>query len=87
MARDKELIIGMNVNDEDKINSDFRKFYTSNNLIEEFRHLHPVVTPPNTYQCSENCIDYIFITLTLIPAVIPMGFLPFNVPFVSDHSA
>eukprot|EP00957_Ditylum_brightwellii_P000480 36776-Ditylum_brightwellii.AAC.1 len=77
----------MDANNKDKINSDFRKFYASNNLVEVFGHLHPGVIPPNTCQGSENCIDYIFITPALIPAVKSKGFLPFIVPFVSDHSA
>eukprot|EP00957_Ditylum_brightwellii_P120291 9178722-Ditylum_brightwellii.AAC.2 len=87
MVQDEELIIGMDANNKDKINSDFRKFYTSNNLVEVFGHLHPGVNPPNKYQCGGNYIDYIFIRPALIPALKSTGFLPFNVPFVSDHSA
>eukprot|EP00957_Ditylum_brightwellii_P169735 12919743-Ditylum_brightwellii.AAC.1 len=87
IVQNKELIIGMDANDKDKINSDFRKFYTSNDLVEIFGHLHPGVIPPNTYQHGGNCIDYIFITPSLIPALASTGFLLFNVPFVSDHSA
>eukprot|EP00957_Ditylum_brightwellii_P135312 10318090-Ditylum_brightwellii.AAC.1 len=71
MAQEEELIVGMDANNKDKISSDFRKFYTSNNLVE----------------CSESCIDYIFTTPALIPAVKYMDFMPFNVPFVSNHSA
>eukprot|EP00957_Ditylum_brightwellii_P006571 497852-Ditylum_brightwellii.AAC.1 len=77
----------MDANDKDKINSDLRKLYTSNDLVEEFGHLHPGVTLPNTYQRSKNHTDYIFVTPALIPALKSMGFLPFNVLFVSNHSA
>eukprot|EP00957_Ditylum_brightwellii_P015020 1133237-Ditylum_brightwellii.AAC.1 len=68
MTQEEELIIRMDANKKDKINSDFRKLYTSNNLIEVFGHLHPRVIPPIKYQRGENCIDYIFITPALIPA-------------------
>eukprot|EP00957_Ditylum_brightwellii_P089065 6782484-Ditylum_brightwellii.AAC.1 len=34
MVQDEELIIGMDANGDDKINSDFRKLYTSNDLVE-----------------------------------------------------
>eukprot|EP00957_Ditylum_brightwellii_P117753 8983137-Ditylum_brightwellii.AAC.1 len=33
VAQDEELIIVIDANNKDKINSDFIKFYTSNNLI------------------------------------------------------
>eukprot|EP00957_Ditylum_brightwellii_P200368 15275771-Ditylum_brightwellii.AAC.1 len=43
--------------------------------------------PPNTYQHGDKHIDYIFITPALIPALWSTGFLPFNIPFISDHGA
>eukprot|EP00957_Ditylum_brightwellii_P007223 548804-Ditylum_brightwellii.AAC.1 len=41
--------------------------------------------PPNTYQHSNNRLDYIFLTPVLLPALSLVGFLPFNVPFLTDH--
>jgi hypothetical protein len=58
-----------------------------NNLVDAFRHLHPDVTPPTTYQRSNNRLDYIFITSALTPALKATGFLPFNIPFLTDHGA
>eukprot|EP00957_Ditylum_brightwellii_P112747 8595141-Ditylum_brightwellii.AAC.1 len=77
----------MGVNDDDNQNSVFRKFYSNNDLAEMFLHLHPGVTPPNTYQREGNHIDYIFITLGLIPTLKSVGFLLLNIPFMSDHGA
>eukprot|EP00957_Ditylum_brightwellii_P123351 9405515-Ditylum_brightwellii.AAC.1 len=59
----------MDANDTDQANSDFRKFYSKCNLVDVFAHLHPGITPPHTYQRSDNRIDYIFITPALILAL------------------
>eukprot|EP00957_Ditylum_brightwellii_P101954 7770727-Ditylum_brightwellii.AAC.1 len=75
----------MDANNNDQVQSDFRRFYRQNDLVDVFAHLHPGTTPPNTYQRGERHIDYIFITLALIPALCATGFLPFNIPFTSDH--
>eukprot|EP00957_Ditylum_brightwellii_P023805 1796589-Ditylum_brightwellii.AAC.1 len=48
--QDEELIIGMDANDNNQDTSDFRKFYTNNDLVDVFKCLHPEITPPNTYQ-------------------------------------
>eukprot|EP00957_Ditylum_brightwellii_P193212 14711746-Ditylum_brightwellii.AAC.1 len=58
-----------------------------NNLVDAFRHLHPDVTPPHTYQQSNNRLDYIFIMPALTPALKAIGFLLFNVPFLTNHGA
>eukprot|EP00957_Ditylum_brightwellii_P188752 14367535-Ditylum_brightwellii.AAC.1 len=39
------------------------------------------------FQRSENHLDYIFVTLAIIPALRLVGFLPFNVPFLTDHGS
>eukprot|EP00957_Ditylum_brightwellii_P170565 12983569-Ditylum_brightwellii.AAC.1 len=58
-----------------------------NDLVDAFRHLHPDTTPPHTYQRSSNQLDCIFVTPTLMPALKATGFLPFNIPFLTDHGA
>eukprot|EP00957_Ditylum_brightwellii_P136790 10431024-Ditylum_brightwellii.AAC.1 len=87
IARGNELIIGMDANDGNQASSDFQKFHRQNNLVDVFTHLHPRATPPHTYQRGNNQIDYIFITPAAIPALRSTGYLPFNIPFISDHSA
>eukprot|EP00957_Ditylum_brightwellii_P177924 13552133-Ditylum_brightwellii.AAC.1 len=57
----------MDANDNDQVQSDIRRFYCQNDLVDVFAHLHPGATPPNTYQCGDKCIAYIFITPALIP--------------------
>eukprot|EP00957_Ditylum_brightwellii_P072581 5515762-Ditylum_brightwellii.AAC.1 len=77
----------MDANNDDQVQSDFRRLYCQNDLVDVFAHLHPGITQPNTYQRGDNRIDYIFITPALKPALRSTGFLPFNVPFTSDHGA
>eukprot|EP00957_Ditylum_brightwellii_P045534 3452190-Ditylum_brightwellii.AAC.1 len=54
IEQDKELIIGMDANDDDQ---------------------------------GDNRIDYIFIMPALISVLCATSFLPFNIPFTSDHGA
>eukprot|EP00957_Ditylum_brightwellii_P078702 5983879-Ditylum_brightwellii.AAC.1 len=77
----------MNANDANLANSDFKKFHINNDLVDVFAHLHPTVTPPPTYQGGDNRLDYIFITPSLVPALRSTEFLPYNIPFTSDHGA
>eukprot|EP00957_Ditylum_brightwellii_P001643 127364-Ditylum_brightwellii.AAC.1 len=58
-----------------------------NDLVDAFGHLHLDVTPPNTYQSSNNRQVYIFITPSLTPALKAVGLLPFNILFLTDHGA
>eukprot|EP00957_Ditylum_brightwellii_P205435 15343879-Ditylum_brightwellii.AAC.1 len=83
----EELIIGIDANETDAEGTDLHSFLFENELVDAFCHLHLDATPPNTYQCSENCLDYIFITPALTPALKAVGFLPFNVPFLTDHGS
>eukprot|EP00957_Ditylum_brightwellii_P139009 10595421-Ditylum_brightwellii.AAC.1 len=69
----------------DAAGTDLYTFLLENDLMDAFCHLHPEVTPPNTYQRSDNCLDYICITPVLTPALKAVGFLPFNVPFLTDN--
>eukprot|EP00957_Ditylum_brightwellii_P139610 10640863-Ditylum_brightwellii.AAC.1 len=68
LEKDEELIIGINANETDEVTSNIHKFLTDTDLVNAFRHAHPNVTPPNTFQRSDNCLDYIFITPAIIPA-------------------
>eukprot|EP00957_Ditylum_brightwellii_P074829 5686940-Ditylum_brightwellii.AAC.1 len=77
----------MDINDDDQASSDFQKFYCQNNLVNVLTHLHQRATPPHTYQRGYSQIDYIFITPALIPALYSTGYLPFNILFISNHSA
>eukprot|EP00957_Ditylum_brightwellii_P117345 8949704-Ditylum_brightwellii.AAC.1 len=77
----------MDANNDDQVQSDFRRFYHQNDLVHVFAHLHPGTTPPNTYQRGGKRIKYIFIMPALIPALRATEFLPFNIPFASDHGA
>ena len=85
MANDEELIIGIDANDTDHTTTDFGRFCKQCDLVDVFTHLHPENTPPHTYQRGNNRIDYILITPALTPALKSTGFLPFNIPFMSDH--
>eukprot|EP00957_Ditylum_brightwellii_P057421 4353936-Ditylum_brightwellii.AAC.1 len=87
VERDKELIITIGANEVDIANSDIRTFHNRHEPTKVFAHKHPYVTPPHTYQCSNNKIDYLCVTLALIPTINAVGFLPFNVPFLIDHGS
>eukprot|EP00957_Ditylum_brightwellii_P197658 15058318-Ditylum_brightwellii.AAC.1 len=65
--------------------TDLHTFLIENEFVGAFCHLHPDANPPNTYQRSENRLDYIFITPALTPALKTVRFLLFNVPFLTDH--
>eukprot|EP00957_Ditylum_brightwellii_P143723 10950077-Ditylum_brightwellii.AAC.1 len=77
----------MDANDTDQANSDFRKFHSQCDLVDVFAHPHPDISPPHTYQHSDNRIDYIFITPALTPALQSTVYLPFNIPFISDYGS
>eukprot|EP00957_Ditylum_brightwellii_P018733 1407492-Ditylum_brightwellii.AAC.1 len=77
----------MGANNDNQASSDFWKCHCQNNLVDEFTHLHPRATIPHTYQCGNNQMDYIFIIPALIPALCSTGYLPFNIPFISNYSA
>eukprot|EP00957_Ditylum_brightwellii_P128210 9778363-Ditylum_brightwellii.AAC.1 len=77
----------MDANDDNQDQSDLWRFLRQNDLVNVFEHLHTGVTPPHTYQRGDKRIDYMFITPALIPALRSTGFLPFNLPFTSDHGA
>eukprot|EP00957_Ditylum_brightwellii_P139506 10632453-Ditylum_brightwellii.AAC.1 len=87
LEQDEKLIIGMDANEVDTPNSDIEEFYNIHDLIEVFSHKYPDITPPNTYQWSNNKINYLFTTPTLIPAIKAVGFLLFNIPFLTDHGS
>eukprot|EP00957_Ditylum_brightwellii_P019468 1468787-Ditylum_brightwellii.AAC.1 len=40
---------------------------------------------PSTYQQGKHQLDFLFIILGILPALLTTGFLLFNFPFVSDH--
>eukprot|EP00957_Ditylum_brightwellii_P036228 2744337-Ditylum_brightwellii.AAC.1 len=69
IAKDEELMIGIDANNNDQDTSDFRKCYTKNDLVDVFKRLQPGITPPNTYQQGKKWLDYIFITPALIPTL------------------
>eukprot|EP00957_Ditylum_brightwellii_P072774 5531072-Ditylum_brightwellii.AAC.1 len=39
----------------------------------------------STYQWGKHQLDFLFISLGILPALLSAGFLPFKFPFVSDH--
>eukprot|EP00957_Ditylum_brightwellii_P033250 2519861-Ditylum_brightwellii.AAC.1 len=57
------------------------------NLLNARAHLHPALTPPATYQRGTECIDYMFISPGLLPALTKAGFLPYHSTMYSDHCA
>eukprot|EP00957_Ditylum_brightwellii_P131309 10014884-Ditylum_brightwellii.AAC.1 len=87
IMNDEELIIRMDANDEDLLQSGFYKFHWKNNLVDVFTHIHLTVTPPAIYQRGQHRLDHIFIAPALIPVLKSTGFLPYNIPFSSDHSS
>eukprot|EP00957_Ditylum_brightwellii_P200109 15255051-Ditylum_brightwellii.AAC.1 len=54
IENNEELIIGIDANETDEVDTDLYKFITDNDLVDTFKHAHPDVTPPNTYQRSNN---------------------------------
>eukprot|EP00957_Ditylum_brightwellii_P000692 54421-Ditylum_brightwellii.AAC.1 len=87
IGNDKELIISIDVNETDAETTDLHKFSHNNDLVDAFKHAHPDITPPSIYQQSNNRLNYIFLTPALLPALLPVGVLPFNVPFLTDHGS
>eukprot|EP00957_Ditylum_brightwellii_P030217 2287185-Ditylum_brightwellii.AAC.1 len=87
ISKNEELIIGIDANETDNIGTGLQTFLLENDLEDAFTHLHPDIAPPHRYQRSDNRLDYIFITPALILALKAVGFLPFNVPFLTNHGA
>eukprot|EP00957_Ditylum_brightwellii_P016456 1237179-Ditylum_brightwellii.AAC.3 len=77
----------MDANEVDTPGSALLKFLSKHDLVDTFANKHPNATPPHTYQRSDNRLDCIFVTPALLPCITAVGFLPFNVPFLTDHGA
>jgi len=54
-------------------------------LVDPLLLQHPDQTPPSTYSRSDNRIDYIVISSSLVPAVLRTGIMPYDSVFISDH--
>eukprot|EP00957_Ditylum_brightwellii_P142991 10894954-Ditylum_brightwellii.AAC.1 len=85
IGSNEELIIGIDTNETDSNGTGLQTFFIENDLVDAFSHLHPNTAPPNTYQHSNNRLDYIFISPALILTLKAVGFLLFNVPFLTDY--
>eukprot|EP00957_Ditylum_brightwellii_P041618 3152368-Ditylum_brightwellii.AAC.1 len=48
-------------------------------------HMHGATPAPPTYKQGKHQLDFTFITLGILPALLTAGFLPFNIPFILDH--
>eukprot|EP00957_Ditylum_brightwellii_P121943 9299693-Ditylum_brightwellii.AAC.2 len=59
----------MDANDTDTQGSDFHNFQLKHDLVNTFFHKHPGVMQSNTYQRSDNCLNYNLVMPVLIPAI------------------
>eukprot|EP00957_Ditylum_brightwellii_P173743 13228114-Ditylum_brightwellii.AAC.1 len=80
-----ELIVGIDINEENAEGADIRHLCTNLDLVDVHHHLHGEIDAPSTYQRGKNQLDFLFISSGILPALLTAGFLPFNIPFVSDH--
>eukprot|EP00957_Ditylum_brightwellii_P005405 412221-Ditylum_brightwellii.AAC.1 len=77
----------MDANEVDTPGSALQKFINKNDMVDAFANKHPNVTSPHTYQRRGNMLDYISVTPALLPCITAVSFLPFNIPFLTDHGA
>eukprot|EP00957_Ditylum_brightwellii_P186580 14205700-Ditylum_brightwellii.AAC.1 len=56
-------------NEEDRMGNNLHRFVQDQNLVNMHRYLHPDAEPPHTYMRGQTCIDFIFITPGLLPAL------------------
>eukprot|EP00957_Ditylum_brightwellii_P066452 5044764-Ditylum_brightwellii.AAC.1 len=68
----------MDTNDIKGGDTNLQKFLIKHDRIDAHEQLHHHCTPPNTHQCRQEQIDYIFITPALAPALPSARFLQFN---------
>jgi hypothetical protein len=54
-------------------------------LCNPLSRQHTETSPPPTYQRGKERIDYIFVSVGLLPSVTKSGFLPYNQYFIADH--
>jgi hypothetical protein len=54
-------------------------------LCEPLTHQHTDMPPPPTYQRGKERIDYIFVSVGLLPSVKRSGILPYDQYFIADH--
>lgn len=85
-AQGHSVILGGDFNEslEDK-NSGILKLITTNNLTDPFLYRFPQHPDFGTHALGKRRIDAIFITTTLLPSVLRIGYAPFQYGTPSDH--
>eukprot|EP00957_Ditylum_brightwellii_P119163 9089580-Ditylum_brightwellii.AAC.3 len=83
--KNEEIVLGMNVNEEDFPAAEIQQLACQLDLIDAHPQLHGNKRAPTTYKRGRHQLDFLFITPGILPLLISAGFLPFNIPFISDH--
>jgi exonuclease III len=65
----------------------FSKITTAFQLVDVLSHFHTLDNEVSTYARGNDCLDYIFCSSSLIPAIKACGAKPFNQHIFSDHRA
>eukprot|EP00957_Ditylum_brightwellii_P150385 11451698-Ditylum_brightwellii.AAC.1 len=73
----QEMILSLDSNEDLRENGAFKKFIDYLDLMDAYAHMHPTSNPP-TYLRGQKRLDYMFITPGLLPALRPIGYLPFH---------
>eukprot|EP00957_Ditylum_brightwellii_P140010 10668818-Ditylum_brightwellii.AAC.1 len=69
LDNDHEVVLLLDANENLKVGSPLLSMLSDLNLLNVHAHLHPALSPPATYQRGSDCIDYMFISPGLIPAL------------------
>eukprot|EP00957_Ditylum_brightwellii_P205070 15342094-Ditylum_brightwellii.AAC.1 len=64
-----KIILNVDRNEEERPGNDLHRLVQDQNLVNVHRHLHPHTEPPHTYLRGQKCIDFIFVTPGILPAL------------------
>jgi hypothetical protein len=54
-------------------------------LVDPLLHHHPGTPPPPTFDRGKDKIDFLFVSMALLPHISKSGIFPYNSLFMSDH--
>eukprot|EP00957_Ditylum_brightwellii_P135276 10314866-Ditylum_brightwellii.AAC.1 len=85
LNKNKELILGIDVNEEDSPDVEIQQLACQLDLIDAHQHLRGTERAPATYKRGHHQLDFLFITPGILPSLMAARFLPYNILFISNH--
>eukprot|EP00957_Ditylum_brightwellii_P144812 11029962-Ditylum_brightwellii.AAC.1 len=85
LNKNEEIILGIYVNEATSLAAEIQQLACQLDLIDVHHHMHGATPAPPTYKRGKHQLDFTFIMPGILPVLLTAGFLPFNIPFISDH--